>query len=404
MTPYANLSYFFVLLALLCPLMIAGARGKADGRWTVAATILIVLLQFITPLHLTEEILVPELVAVVFFGVFQWVLVRLALAKRRPGIAWTLIPLALLPLILAKFLPSVLPESHFGFAGISYVTFRALDVLWAVTDGALKTVGLLDFFVFMFFFPTLSSGPIDRFRRFQAQWRQQRTAEKFWQDMDAGVHLVFRGLLYKFIIASLLNTYGVEKFGHQHGLHGALLYAYCYSFYLFFDFAGYSAFAVGVSRWFGIDTPENFNRPWAAVNIREFWNRWHISLSVWFRDHVYSRFLLMAVKRKWFKSRITPATLGYFVSFGLMGIWHGKEWYYIAYGLYHAVLMSVFDAFTRWKKSHPGSFIGTRWKWAAHFLTIHAVIFGLWLFSGHGWHPDSDPDAEEVVNADMRKQ
>ncbi|MDB6137980.1 MAG: Protein dltB [Verrucomicrobiaceae bacterium] len=180
-------------------------------------------------------------------------------------------------------------------------------------------------------------------------------------------------------------------------VHGAIYYAYVYSAHLFFDFAGYSAFAVGVSRWFGVKSPENFKMPWAAPNIREFWNRWHISLSMWFRDHVYMRFLLMASKRKWFPSREITSSVGYFVSFGLMGVWHGLAPHYLLYGLYHAALLAGYDAWTRWRKRHPERFTAPGWKWVAHFLTINAVVAGLWLFSGHGYLTKEPPTKEQMM-------
>ena len=82
---------------------------------------------------------------------------------------------------------------------------------------------------------------------------------------------------------------------------------YAYSGYLFFDFAGYSAFAIGFSYLLGIQTPENFRRPFLSVNIKEFWTRWHITLSFWFRDFVYMRFMLAAIRGKWFRSKYTAA-------------------------------------------------------------------------------------------------
>ena len=400
MTPYASLTYFLIVVAVMLPMIVAGARGKADGRWIIAATAVLLVVQYLKPLQLAQGIWMPELVALAAFGIFQWFLVHLALAKRLPGGSRWIIPLGLLPLAVAKFLPDVLPDSQFGFAGISYVTFRALDVLWMITDGVIAKVGLLDFVLFLFFFPTISSGPIDRFRRFKEQWRKQRSATEFWKDLDAGMQLIFRGLLYKFIIGTILERQAIHHTVKQTGVLGAIEHAYAYSAFLFFDFAGYSAFAVGVSRWFGIHTPPNFNRPWSAQNIREFWNRWHMSLSQWFRDHVYMRFLLVAMKGRWFKKRETASSVGYFVSFGLMGLWHGTAIYYILYGLYQAMLMAVFDAWSRWKKKNPQRFSGRLWKGAAHVLTIHAVIFGFWLFSGHGWKPkpvDPPPMDEPVA-------
>lgn len=399
MTPYSNISYFLLVFLVVIPMVIAGWRGRADGKWIVLATVVMLLVQYSNVMQVTPHLHWPELVALLVYGLWQWGLLRLVLAKKLPGGSKLAIPLGLLPLVIAKYLPEVAPASHFGFAGISYVTFRALDVLWAVTDGVLTEVAFLDFGIYLFFFPTISAGPIDRFRRFKGEWRQRRTAQKFWQDFDEGIPLLMRGLLYKFVIATILQRYFLESTRTAPGLLGAVEYAYVYSAYLFFDFAGYSAFAIGVSRWFGVNTPANFNLPWAAQNIREFWNRWHMSLSFWFRDHVYSRFLLAAVKGKWFKKRETPAILGYFVSFGLMGVWHGLTWYYILYGLYHALLMSGYDMFTRWKKRHPQRLSSRAWKWPAHFLTIHAVVFGLWLFSGQAWQKppptQSKPTVEE---------
>jgi membrane protein involved in D-alanine export len=105
---------------------------------------------------------------------------------------------------------------------------------------------------------------------------------------------------------------------------------------VFFDFADYSAFAIALSYIFGIHTPENFQRPFLARDIRDFWNRWHITLSFWFRDHVYMRFLLAATRGNWFANKYTASILAYFVTFGLMGVWHGLEPHYIFYGLCQA--------------------------------------------------------------------
>ena len=393
MIPYASLPYFLLIFAIALPMLVAGARGRADGRWIVGATLVLLFLQYQTSLQIRPGVVIPELYALIAFGLFEWAVLRFIISRGGKGLARMAIPLGLLPLVIAKFLPNVLHGCNFGFAGISYVTFRILDLLWAVTDGVVTKVGALDFMIYLFFFPTISSGPIDRFRRFQAEWRKRRTAAEFWQDFDAGIALIFRGLLYKYIISKFLED-RVEHYAlHGHDIHGVFQYGFFYSANLFFDFAGYSAFAIGVSRWFGVKSPDNFAAPWGAPNIREFWNRWHMSLSTWFRDHVYMRFLLLALKKKWFKRKETASSVGYFVSFGLMGLWHGAEWHYIIYGFYHATLLSGFEAFTRWKKRNPTRCIGIVWKYTAHALTIFFVGFGMWIFSGRGilWK-DEDPE------------
>ena len=152
----------------------------------------------------------------------------------------------------------------------------------------------------------------------------------------------------------MIKSYWIDRLADG-GLLNTLSYMYGYSLYLYFDFAGYSAFAVGVSYLLGIHTPENFNRPFLAGNIKDFWNRWHISLSTWLRDHVYMRFMLAATKGRWFTGKYTASYLGYFLTFGLMGLWHGPQLRYILYGLYHASLLVGHDLSSASPLGRPGA-------------------------------------------------
>ena len=196
------------------------------------------------------------------------------------------------------------------------------------------------------------------------------------------MHRIFRGFLYKFILAALIKQYWLERAASSGSFAALVSYMYAYSFYLFFDFAGYSAFAIAVSYLFGVHTPENFDRPFLARNIRDFWNRWHITLSFWFRDHVYMRFLYAAMRGKWFAHKEVAPIVGYFLAFGLMGLWHGPQLHYIAYGFYQAVLLSAFHIFSRWSKMHRYWRDGVVSRLAATFITFQCVCFGLLIFSG----------------------
>ena len=211
--------------------------------------------------------------------------------------------MTLLPLVGARFLPLAIPGAQLGFLGISYVTFRSLDVIFGIRDRLIVSLPAGQFFAFLFFFPAISSGPIDRYRRFSHDWNRPRLPAEFWTDLDGAVHRIFTGFLFKFILAALIERYWIDRIAAG-GLLSTLSYMYGYSLYLYFDFAGYSSFAVGVSYLLGIHTPENFNRPFRAGNIKDFWNRWHISLSTWFRDHVYMRFMLAATKGRWFTRQV----------------------------------------------------------------------------------------------------
>ena len=385
MTPYATFGYFGVLLYAIAPLLLPGVATRWSRLWLLGATALMLLVQYWTPAELWPGQLVQPLWLVVAYGAFQWSVAQGFLVFRRYQSArwpfYAAVALALLPLAVAKYLPVLAPDTAIGFLGISYVTFRSLDVIFLIQDRLVQSLPTAQYLAYLFFFPTVSSGPIDRYRRFEQDWKRQRTRAEVWADVDSAVHHIFTGLLYKFILAYLVQRHWLAPLTGR-GLLDTVSYMYGYSAYLFFDFAGYSAFAVGVSHLFGVHTPENFNRPFLARDIREFWNRWHISLSTWFRDHVYLRFVLTATKRRWFKDRYTASTLGFLLLFGLMGLWHGPHLHYLLYGLYHAGLMIGYDRFTRWNKERGVWGTGRAWDVAALLLTFHAVCFGFLLFSG----------------------
>ena len=380
--PFSDFTYFGLLLYIALPTLALGLLGRANRRWTLIATALVGVLNFSDDIAIRPGIFVHELWIALGFALYQGVLAAALLRWKSKTLFRVLLVLSILPLAAAKFLPVLAPGTLFGFLGISYVTFRSLDVLFSVHDGILKSLSPGTYLAFLFFWPTVSSGPIDRYRRFVQDLDRRRTRAEFFDDLDVAVERIFRGFLYKFLIAALLSRYCVDPIEHRTDAFSTLLYMYGYSLYLFFDFAGYSAFAIGFSRLFGIRSPENFDLPFLSRNIRDFWNRWHISLSFWFRDHIYMRFLIAASKGKWFKGKHTASYLGLWLTFGLMGVWHGIETHYLLYGAYHAALLCGYDAFARWNKSSK------RWpdtpfaRWLNIAITFHAVCFGLLIFSG----------------------
>jgi len=283
---------------------------------------------------------------------------------------------------LNQLATATIGNSIFGFLGVSYVTFRIVGTLIEIRDGLIKEVGLGDFISFVLFFPTLASGPIDRYRRFLKDLRKTLTRQEYLTYLIQGLEYISRGFLYKFIIAYLINEYALSKLTHTHTLWSNVQYMYAYSAYLFFDFAGYSAFAIGVSLFFGINTPENFKAPFWSKNIKDFWNRWHISLSMWFRDYIYMRFMLDSAKKKRINNRYIASATGYLLLFLLMGLWHGTQWHYIIYGLYMALLMIGFEFLERFNKAKHFWGEGKSWDMLARFFTLQFVCFGLLIFSG----------------------
>ncbi|MDR3539704.1 MAG: D-alanyl-lipoteichoic acid biosynthesis protein DltB [Desulfosporosinus sp.] len=387
MTPYENFSFFLYLLIPLVPavlLGLVGVTGRFRAAWVLLST-LGMLLVIARPQSILYQIIV--------YLLYEWILVRLYLAyrrrkegKNRAAVFSLMDILSILPLVGVKLSPSFIAlgfwHTVLGFLGISYLTFRTVGVIIEIRDGLIKDVRLLDFVSFVLFFPTLASGPIDRYRRFVTDLYQPLTRQEYGELATQGIDHIFRGFLYKFILAYLINKYWLDPLNHAFGFLPTLKYMYVYSLYLFFDFAGYSAFAIGVSYLLGIKTPENFDKPFLAKNIKDFWNRWHISLSFWFRDYIYMRFVLDSAKKKRFRNRYTASYVGYILLFGLMGVWHGTQLHYIVYGLYHAALMISFDVLARKNKQLKFWGQGAGWDFLAILLTAQFVMFGFLIFSG----------------------
>ncbi len=388
MIPYADFGYWGLLLYPALPTFLLGWGRRLRQFWIVLATAGMLVIQYSAERVLGDNLVLREIWLVVGFAAFECVLACafVVLRQRTAGGRWLfglVLLLGLAPLVAARVLPRAAPAYQVGFLGISYLTFRSLDVLIGIQDGLIRSLSPTTYLAYVLFFPTISAGPIDRYRRFVDDWRHSRTRSEFLQDLDGAVHRIFTGFLYKFILAELIRRYWLEPAASQAGLGATISYMYAYSLYLFFDFAGYTAFAVGIGYLFGIHTPENFRRPFLARDIRDFWNRWHISLSWWLRDHVYMRFVMAATKGKWFRNRYVGSYLGFFLSMGLMGLWHGVEPQYIGYGLYHGALLTGHDIFSRWNKTHQLWGDGLVWRAAGILLTVQAVCFGFLIFSGH---------------------
>jgi membrane protein involved in D-alanine export len=386
MTPYTSFLYFGISLYALFPAVIFGFFKRFWKIWLVIATAFMLVIQY-SDINNEQNRILPGVVLVLGYAILQWLVAIGFLQIRKRGInktaLYTALLLSILPLVVEKILPFFQQQSLFVFLGLSYITFRSVDVLLGIQDNLIKKVNPLQYLTFLLFFPAISSGPIDRYRRFAQDWDKERSKEEAIQDLDGGIHRIFTGFLYKFILAVLIKQYWLDPAAEGAGLLNTLSYMYAYFLYLFFDFAGYSAFAIGFSYLFGIHTPENFNRPFLSRDIRDFWNRWHMSLSFWFRDNIYNRFTFAALKGKWFKDSQTASYLGFMLTMGLMGVWHGLALHYIVYGLYHGALLVL----TNWlDKRYKGNRLlndaSFFWRALSILITFHLVAFGLLIFSG----------------------
>ena len=386
MIPYTSFLYFGVSLYVLLPSLLIGWVKKLSRLWIVLATLGMLVVQYSIPQKITANVSISDLWLVTGYVVYEWLAAVIFLPIRQRGshrtVFYFFLLIGLAPLLAGKFIPLFNVPYGLTFLGLSYVTFRSLDAIIGIQDGLIKSLPPVQYLAYVLFFPTISSGPIDRYNRFAEDWKKNRTGQEFMQDLDGAIHHIFTGFLYKFILAALIKTYWLDPVAQGSQFLQIVSYMYAYTLYLFFDFAGYSAFAVGFSYIFGIHTPENFNRPFLSRDLRDFWNRWHISLSTWFRDQIYSRFVLAALKGHWFKNKYVASYLGFLLTFGLMGLWHGTAWYYLVYGLYHGVMLSVYDLLGRWNKRAKIWGKGFWWQVLSIFITLQVVCFGLLIFSG----------------------
>ncbi|MEG7842203.1 D-alanyl-lipoteichoic acid biosynthesis protein DltB [Bacillus mobilis] len=383
MTAYGSFYFFAIVGILLIPTIIAGLKGKMLRKYNAVLTLVMIAIIF------SDK--PKQAIMLAVFIIWQYALIKGYLILRKQNNSTFMfciaVILSILPLILAKIAPFV-PELHFiVFAGMSYVTFRAVQMVFEVRDNLIKELSFFNFWEFVLFFPAISSGPIDRYRRFQKDIQKPPSAEEYQKLLYTGLNRIFQGFLYKFIIAHLITTYLVKAvFANQDTLLSNVIFMYATSMQLFFDFAGYSAFVIGISYMMGIKTPENFNKPFLSRNIKDFWNRWHMSLSFWFRDFIYMRFVFFATKKKLIKNRYTISYIGAFLNFFIMGIWHiqgSAVAQYVIYGLYHAALFILFDIFERKNKKHKFWPNNKFTHVLAIVITFHVVCFGFLIFSGH---------------------
>ena len=320
------------------------------------------------------------IVYLISFVIYQYFLVfiaqRIETKRLKP-----LVFLSIFPLVINKIF--ALTSLHLlAFIGISYMSFKTIQIMLEISDGLIKEkISIKDYLQFLLFFPTVSAGPIDRSRRFLKEINEVMPRKEYLELAGDGVYRIVLGLLYKVVLSTYvyqmllaLNNTGTVVY--------SIKYMYLYTLYLFFDFAGYSLMAVGSSNILGIQTPMNFNKPFLSVDIKDFWTRWHITLSTWLRDFVFSRVLMQVIRKKWFKNRLHNATYAYMVNMLVMGFWHGLSVSYIVYGFYHGVLMAGFEVYQKKSTFYKKNKNKNWYKLLSWFVTMNLVMIGFFIFSG----------------------
>ena len=221
--------------------------------------------------------------------------------------------------------------------GISFYTFQTMSYTIDVYRGETRPIdSFWDFALYVSFFPQLVAGPIERSKRLIPQIIHPRPARS--GDFSEGLYLVVSGLFKKVVIADNLAFVVDGIFAADvHSLSGAdcLVGLYAFAFQIYGDFSGYSSIARGIAKWMGFDLMVNFRMPYLATSPSDFWSRWHISLSTWLRDYLY---IPLGGNRR--GTILTYRNLALTMLLG--GLWHGAGWTYLAWGLFHALILIVY--------------------------------------------------------------
>ena len=251
--------------------------------------------------------------------------------------------------ILTQILQSVSLDYNFPAlrfllpVGISFYTFQALGYLIDVYRGTIKAEkDFITLALFVSYFPQLVAGPIERASSLLPQLKSKVNID--WRRVEEGLHIIGVGLVQKVIVADLIAEYVNVVYGTPGNYQGLTLIiaTYFFSFQIYCDFAGYSNIAIGCAKVFGVDLMKNFNRPYFASSVGEFWQRWHISLSTWFRDYLY-------IPLGGNRCSINKNIRNILIVFLLSGLWHGANLTFVFWGAIHSIYLIIERLLTKYR-------------------------------------------------------
>ena len=353
---------------LIFPL-IFGIHWAIPARWNHACKFFLILVSYVLYMNFKPAF------ALVLFGVTlvtYWggLLLELKdererLRVRRKRLAWCFALIGLLPLLVFKYYNFLNESISEGLAaielqysmpglnwavpvGISFFTFQAVGYMLDVYHGRIKVEkNIIDYVLFVSFFPQIASGPISKASELLPQIKKERTFN--YAQAVCGLKYLLWGMFLKVALADRAGIYVDTVFSEYAKFSGpgCFIGSLLYSVQIYADFAGYSLMAVGIGKTLGFDLINNFKRPYFSVSITDFWHRWHISLSRWLKDYVYipkggSR--CSKLRNYW----------NIFVTFLVSGIWHGANWTFIVWGILHGVCQIIEKMFGWNKKEYKG--------------------------------------------------
>jgi D-alanyl-lipoteichoic acid acyltransferase DltB (MBOAT superfamily) len=273
--------------------------------------------------------------------------------------------------------------------GISFYTFQTMSYTFDIYRGKMKsTKSIIDFFAFVSFFPQLVAGPIERASHLLPQFKKKYSFE--YERTVSGFRLILWGMFKKVVVADRLSAY-VDAVYNNIPVHSGLSFYIAtlfFAFQIYCDFSGYSDIAIGTARSMGFDLMTNFRTPYFAVSFKDFWNRWHISLSTWFRDYLYIPLggNRCSKKRQYFNL---------FTTFLVSGLWHGANWTFVVWGALHGVYQMIEKAAAGfWREKLSGNKIIKRIVAIISVFTVFHLVNLAWIF----FRADNLHSAFDIIN------
>lgn len=327
-------------------------------------------------------------VAIVTWVTTRWM--RQLTGRLRKELMWFIVVLDLAPLLGFKYTGlavetwNAIVHSNFSLGtiavpvGVSFFTFQAISYVVDVYKRKFEDEPtLLEFFFYLTFFPLLLAGPITRAETFFAHFRADKLDERGRllpvdrSLLYTGLWLIMLGLVKKMVVADYIAQYNNWIFDDPTAYSGFenLMGAVGYSVQIYCDFSGYSDLSIGIAALMGIQLPDNFNQPYQSLNISEFWHRWHISLSTWFRDYVY---IPLGGNRK---GRLRTY-LNNFISMIVAGLWHGATPMFALWGAIHGAALVVHKANKPWLDKVPNTWYTKPFAW----VLCYAFVLVSWVF------------------------
>ena len=372
---FSSVIFLFLFLPVVLGVYFVCPKHQAKNLWLIAASLLfyafsglwyVLLLLFSVLCNYIAGLFVsgrkPVLYAAVavnlgILGVFKYLGFLAQTVNHLPGVSVP-VPSIVLPVGI----------SFFTFQGLSYV----IDVY---RNEQLKSTKFSDVLLYISLFPQLVAGPIVRYEDVA---HEVRSRSHTWENLARGLRRFIIGLSKKLLIADVCGSVVAQVYGADASIldsRAAWLGAVCYLMQIYFDFSGYSDMAIGLGLCFGFHFRENFNYPYISSSIKEFWRRWHISLSTWFRDYLY---IPLGGNRKGTAKTYRNKLIVFFFT----GLWHGANWTFIVWGLWHGFFIVAEDLVAKLtgKDRHSRNSKQRAAGIAKHLYTLLVVLIGFVIF------------------------